>query len=98
MKSIQTLKRRRAANFTEDDRWRLIQLILPVREIINDKNAKRINRLRKSAVWKEVTDKFNSGAEVNRSTLQLKVCYEAIKHRFTITHNMGKDKTIQVSH
>ena len=90
LNSYSIRKRKRSANFTDENRKILLTLVQPYISIIENKKGDRITNIAKHTTWKIIMDLYNKhyendGGEAKdknvRTASQLKLCYEAIKYK-----------------
>ncbi|KAK9670822.1 Myb/SANT-like DNA-binding domain, partial [Popillia japonica] len=76
---METKKRDRSANFSNEETRILVDLILKYKHIIENKKTDAITWKQKDAGWTRLTTEFNCQLSKNRTTKMLKIKYEGLK-------------------
>lgn len=70
-------KKKRSANFTNNDRSLLINIAAKFKDIIENKKTDAVTVIEKNETWKKIAQQFNScGPSCPRDVESLKRCYE----------------------
>lgn len=73
---------KRQPNFTFFEKQILIRLLNDYKHIVEDKRTDKRTNKEKEKAWTEITDRFNSEADVNKRTKkQLENCWKALKSK-----------------
>lgn len=75
-----TKERKRAPNFSAEEKLTLIEIAVSYKEIIENKKTDGVSVRSKLKAWNEIASDFNSNSMVHRTVAQLHVCYDNIKH------------------